>query len=281
VVVLTNGDLRSEWAPEAGMVCASLRDGDDELLGQRGGLAKYRETGSTFGIPLLHPWANRVDLEVDSPRARIDGETGLPIHGLLNGWPEWDVTDVTEASLTARFDFGAHPELLSAFPYPHVIAVKATLDAGGLTIATRVTTTGSGGPMPIAFGWHPYFAVPDGSTVTLPVTKRVLLDDRKLPTGEVEDVEYPPDLPLAEHSFDDGYVKVPVGSSFALNTPGRRLAVHFLRGYNCAQVFAPEGQGLVAFEPMTAPTNALASGDALRRASDFEAVFRVGIRTVP
>src|SRR3954453_3135757 len=180
VVVLTNGSLRAELAPEAGMVCASLRDGDTELLGQRGGLQKYRETGSTFGIPLLHPWANRVDLNVDSPRARIDGETGLPIHGLLNGWPEWDVTDVTAASLTARFDFGAHPELLSAFPYPHVIAVRATLDAAGLTIATRVPSPGSAGPVPIAFGWHPYLNLPEDPRVTLPVHTRVVLDDRKL-----------------------------------------------------------------------------------------------------
>jgi galactose mutarotase-like enzyme len=281
VVVLTNGSLRAEIAPEAGMVCASLKNDGTELLGQRGGLNKYRETGSTFGIPLLHPWANRLDMPIDSPYARIDPETGLPIHGLMNGWPEWDVTDVTPSSVTARFDFGAHAELLSAFPYPHVIAVRMTLDAGGLTIATQVSSTGSAGPMPIAFGWHPYFNLPDDARVTLPVHSRLVLDERKLPTGEVEPVDYPPDMPVAGQAFDDGYIDVPDGARFVLRGAGRELSVDFLRGYHCAQVFLPPGQGLIAFEPMTAPTNALETGTGLRRESDFEAVFRVGIRTLP
>ena len=39
----------------------SLTHRGEELLGQRGGLPAYRERGATFGIPLLHPWANRLD----------------------------------------------------------------------------------------------------------------------------------------------------------------------------------------------------------------------------
>jgi galactose mutarotase-like enzyme len=280
VVVLTNGSLRATFAPEAGMVCASLTDAGVELLGQRGGLVKYRTTGSRCGIPLLHPWANRVDLQVDSPRVRVDGETGLPIHGLLNGWPEWDVTDVTESALSARFDVGAHPELLSAFPYPHVIAVRATLDAAGLTIATHVTATGAGGPVPIAFGWHPYLNLPEEPRVSLPVRTRVVLDGRKLPTGATEPVDFPPEFPL-NHAFDGGFTGVQDGARFVLKGGGRETAVEFLRGYSCAQLFVPEGQGLIAFEPMTAPTNALKTGAGLRRETAFEAVFRVATRTIP
>lgn len=53
-------DLRVAFAPAAGMVGYSLTHRGDELLGQRGGLAAYRESGSSFGIPLLYPWANRL-----------------------------------------------------------------------------------------------------------------------------------------------------------------------------------------------------------------------------
>jgi galactose mutarotase-like enzyme len=161
-----------------------------------------------------------------------------------------------------------------------VISVRATLDPAGLTIATRVTSTGSAGPVPIAFGWHPYFNLPDDGRITLPVHSRLVLDERKLPTGEVERVDYPPDMPVAGQAFDDGYIDVPDGARFVLRGDGRELSVEFLRGYNCAQVFAPPGQRLIAFEPMTAPTNALRTGTGLRRESDFEAVFRVGIRAV-
>ena len=52
--------LEAAFAPGVGMIGCSLRHRGEELLGQRGGLAKYAEAGSTFGIPLLHPWANRL-----------------------------------------------------------------------------------------------------------------------------------------------------------------------------------------------------------------------------
>ena len=38
---------------------------------------------------------------------------------------------------------------------------------------------------------------------------------------------------------------------------GRRIELAFLEGYPYAQVFAPDDDDVIAFEPMTAPTNAL------------------------
>jgi galactose mutarotase-like enzyme len=60
--VLISGDglTRAEFVPGLGMVCCSLSHGGEELLGQRGGLRAYAESGSTMGVPLLHPWANRL-----------------------------------------------------------------------------------------------------------------------------------------------------------------------------------------------------------------------------
>jgi aldose 1-epimerase len=46
--------------PDAGMVGCSLSHRGEEILGQRGGLRTYVAERSTTGIPLLHPWANRV-----------------------------------------------------------------------------------------------------------------------------------------------------------------------------------------------------------------------------
>jgi galactose mutarotase-like enzyme len=36
--------------------------------------------------------------------------------------------------------------------------------------------------------------------------------------------------------------------------------VHFEQGYSAAQIFAPPGEDVVCFEPMTAPTDALSRG---------------------
>ena len=91
-----------------------------ELLGQRGGLEKYKRTGSTFGIPLLHPWANRLDRDIGSPLVRRD-PNGLPIHGVLAASPHWRV--VADDPLTARLSFD-RPEYLEVFPHPHELEVE-------------------------------------------------------------------------------------------------------------------------------------------------------------
>src|SRR3954452_7756022 len=92
-VTLAAGDLEARFAPGAGMVGCSLRDCGEELLGLRGGVEDYLARGQKFGIPLLHPWANRlgawdyevagkaVELDRDSKLLRPD-EHGLPIHGV-------------------------------------------------------------------------------------------------------------------------------------------------------------------------------------------------------
>ena len=48
---------------------------------------------------------------------------------------------------------------------------------------------------------------------------------------------------------------------FALEGGGRRIEVEFEAGYPVAQVYAPPGEDYVCFEPMTAPIDALVSGD--------------------
>ena len=54
-------NVSATFAPGAGMVCCSLRHEGEELLAQNDGLDAYARTGATMGIPLLHPWANRLD----------------------------------------------------------------------------------------------------------------------------------------------------------------------------------------------------------------------------
>jgi galactose mutarotase-like enzyme len=56
--------------------------------------------------------------------------------------------------------------------------------------------------------------------------------------------------------------------------------VTFGPGYPVAQVFAPPGRDLVCFEPMTAPVNALASGQGLRWVAPgaaFRAAFTIAV----
>jgi aldose 1-epimerase len=285
---VTNGDLAATFVPKLGMIGASLTHRGEELLGQRNGLPAYEAKGSTMGIPLLHPWANRlagmhyeaagksVTIDPESPRIKLDGN-GLPIHGLLTASPYWQV-DTTGAGLHARLDFGAHPELLEAFPFPHAIRHDIELTEDALRIATTVEAS-EGQPVPISFGFHPYLALPDTPRdrweIELPVREHLILDDQSIPTGEAEKADEPSG-PLGDRTYDDGYrgVKGP----FVLEGGGRRIEVAFEEGYPYAQVFAPEGQELICFEPMTAPTNALSSGDGLntiQAGESFTAAFSI------
>jgi aldose 1-epimerase len=271
------GGIEAAIVPGADMVVCSLRHRGEELLGQRGGLRDYIEHHSTMGIPLLYPWANRVsrtrfevagrevDLDLASPAPSRD-PAGLPIHGLLSGVSGWRVSERTAdgdgGRLSASFDFAEHPGLTDAFPFPHRLLFEAALHGSTLTITTTVDAA-HGSPVPIAFGYHPYFRLPGLDRadweVEIPVTERLPLDQRMLPTSEPEPVEVAPG-PLGRRTFDDEYVAPRERQPFVLAGPGRLIEVRFGDGYPFAQVYAPADDDVIAFEPMTAPTNALVSG---------------------
>ena len=278
-LIARESDVEAVFAPQIGMIGCSLTHGGEELLGHRGGLARYEATGSTMGIPLLHPWANRlagltytaagrtVRLDPDSPLVRTD-PNGLPIHGVVNASPYWELGGTAAgddaARLSARLDFAAHPELLVAFPFPHAIEIDVALRDATLTIRTTVAAGES--ELPLSYGYHPYLRLPDVPRadwhVEVPLTQRLVLDERMIPTGATEEVE-PFAGPLGERTFDDGYAGATDGTRFALAGGGRRIAVELVDGYRFAQVYAPESEDVICFEPMTAPTNALASGQDL------------------
>jgi aldose 1-epimerase len=292
MIGLRAGDLEATYVPDAGMVCASLRHAGDELLGQRGGLDAYRERGSTFGVPLLHPWANRLsafDVELLGRRMALAGsplvraeEHGLPIHGLLAASTRWRVLEHSGDGLRAALTFD-EPELLQPFPFPHVIELDARLEHDGLVVRTTIRATGDVA-VPLAYGYHPYFAIPGVARehweVSLPVRRRLLLDERGLPSGATEPAE-PFRGPIGDRTWDDCFDDLVPGEPFAVAGGGRRIEVVFGEGYPVAQVFAPPGKELICFEPMTAPTNALVSGDRLRTVAPGEsATAEFAVRVV-
>ncbi|MQA76044.1 MAG: aldose 1-epimerase, partial [Solirubrobacterales bacterium] len=264
---------------------------------QRQGLRAYAAERVTMGIPLLYPWANRltprrfevagreVVLESLSPPLRTDSD-GLPMHGLLAG-AAWDVRrhEATDdgALLEASFDFGAHDELMAAFPFAHEILYEARL--GGPTLTISITVRGAGdGPVPISFGFHPYLRLPDVDRsdweVEIPVAERLLLDERLLPTGEREPVRVAGGR-LGSRTFDDAYTAPGGSTPFVLAGGGRRIELSFREGYRFAQVYAPADDPVIAFEPMTAPTNALVSGGTnlplLAAGDNYRATFSITV----
>jgi aldose 1-epimerase len=184
--------------------------------------------------------------------------------------------------LAARFDFAADDTLLAAFPFAHEIRIEARLEGAQLTLATTVLATGDA-PVPISFGFHPYLRLPGIERrdwlVEIPVREQLRLGPAMLPTGERVPVAIEP-APLGTRTFDDAYVAPPDGAAFAVEGGGRRIELAFEAGYPYAQVFAPPDDPLIAFEPMTAPANALVDGaTALVAPGDrYRAVFTITVR---
>lgn len=296
-VRLEAGELVASVVPGAGLVCASLEHGGEELLGQRAGLGTYVERAKTMGIPLLHPWANRLgafEYAAGGQTVRLDPERqplgldarGLPNHGVPGASLPWEVASAGvegEAATLRGLLAYDREDLLAVFPFPHELAVTYALTPGELRVDTELRPSGPE-PVPVSFGWHPYLTLPglarEAWEVEVPVRRRLVLDERQIPTGAHEPVE-PYAGPLEDRAYDDGYdafTADPV--TFALSGGGRRIELAFGESYTHAQVFAPPGDALIAYEPMTAPADALRTGTGLRwvqPGSAFRAVFSVRV----
>jgi aldose 1-epimerase len=312
-VAIGSPRLRATFVPGAGMLCCSLRHDGEELLAQRDGVRAYAERGATMGIPLLYPWANRlaagsypapsgaVELPRSTPPLKFDANA-LPIHGVLPSCLDWELLDSGASGvagedgdrataydraaagrrLHARLRWEA-PELMAIFPFEHVLELRAHVAGAELVVETSVHA-GPSAAVPVAFGYHPYLTIPGGERgaweVELPVSERLLLDERMVPTGAREPFDRRR-FALADSDWDDAFAGPIEPSIFSVTGVGRRIELQFLHGYSYAQMYAPATQSFVCFEPMTAPANALRSGDGLRSVEPggmFRAAFRISVR---
>ncbi|MEO9176950.1 MAG: aldose 1-epimerase [Gaiellales bacterium] len=294
---LAAGDLEAVVIPSAGMVVASLRLRGEELLGRADALAGWVDGGHTMGIPLLHPWANRlagtryeidgvpIELDPASPLLHRD-DNGLPIHGLLGSCRYWKsvspMANDARAELTAVLDAEDVPGLIESFPFPHRLELALELRPELLSITTTLTARELA--VPIAFGWHPYFQLPQAPRsaweLELPPMRALELDALQLPTGEEHAFEGFR-TPLGTMTLDDGFGSIDSRAELSLSAGPRLITVSFDEGYAFGQVFAPPNQDVVALEPMTAPANALVTGRGLAFAAPGEshsARFSVHVR---
>jgi aldose 1-epimerase len=295
-IALADGDLRAVFVPGAGMIGCSLTHRGEELLVQRGGMDAWRGTGRSFGLPLLHPWANRLrgwryaaagrSVEIDRSRGIVRAdEHDLPIHGALAAAEDWDMTDAgadgQSAWLAASLDYGRRDDRLAVFPFPHRLDLELRLAGDALTITTTIAATGDY-EVPLTFGWHPWLSLPGVPRaeweLAQPARTAVVLDDWHLPTGER--VAAPAErAPLGDRALDT-HSAVPEDARYMLAGGGREIAVEWAGGYRSAQVFAPTSLDVACLEPMMAPVAALSTGEELEVVAPGEratATFRVRV----
>lgn len=296
--------------PTAGCVAVSWVVSGRECLTLPDALPAFLASTRTGGIPLLYPYANRLSTDrfeaagrsVDLTRVpdlKRDGN-GLPIHGLLLRWSRWELEQPSPSELRARIRWGEHPELIAAFPFPHSLLVSWRLGAQDMNavLDVEVQVHADGGcDVPIAFGWHPYFAASafeaaaisaDGDAnrmpcIDLPTARRWALDPAGVPSGGSA-ADFSPPHSERVGAGQDALLELSqqsAGAVAAVRCAGSTTELHLRSGWRFLQVYSPHGVAFAAIEPMTAATNALVTGAPIARAgSIFSAAFTLKHRCI-
>jgi aldose 1-epimerase len=241
---------------------------------------RARDTRGMVGIPFLGPWANRLDEHAfyangrryafDMGIGNVRGE--LPIHGFLTTTDRWRVvevrSDAQSARVTSRLEFYREPAWMKQFPFAHTVEMTHRLAGGVLEVATRITNL-SYEPMPVAVGFHPYFALTDSPrdewTIGVAAKTRWVLAPGKVPTGETEPIErFFPDrraIPLKEYDLDDVFADLERNGTgqAVMSASGKRQRIDVMFGpkFKAAVVFAPRDRGFICFEPMAGITDSM------------------------
>ncbi|GAA2053857.1 aldose 1-epimerase family protein [Williamsia deligens] len=236
---------------------------------------------------VLAPWPNRTA----DGRFTFDGvshqleitetERNNANHGFVRT-VEWALYDASERAVTLGVPIGRH----AGWPFDLTLVVEYALDEDtGLTVTATVTNAGRE-RAPFALGFHTFVragdAPVDDCVLTLPAASTLPLDpERQLPQGDPTPVAGTDrdfragrglagvwlDTPFTDMTAVDGRHE-----STLADPDGDTTVLWTDTGFRWAQVFTADpdhGQGFpgrgraVAVEPMTAPPNALASGDDL------------------
>lgn len=230
---------------------------------------------------VLAPWPNRLG----DGRYEFDGRVGRAaldeperrnaIHGLVR-WMPW--VPVSMAQNMVTLSCRVHPQ--PAYPWFLDLAVSYRIGRQGLTVTTTATNPSTGDRLPFGIGFHPYLTVGvspvDRAHLKVPGRRRLVTDERGLPTGEatVAGTEYdfthgrtlgPTRLDTAYTDLDrDGSGRATV----VLSGPDedRRVSLWVDGGFPYLMVFTADTvdqpgrrRAAVAVEPMTCPPDALRS----------------------
>lgn len=167
-------------------------------------LADFQARPGLNGVPLLAPFANRLDetaFYANGRKYNFDLELGnvrgpIPSTGYVNGSKAWQLVeakaDQRGAWVTCRLEFYKIPLFMAQFPFAHTITMTYRVSEGALEVRTRLDNL-STEPMPVVIGYHPIFELPDGNrddwTVSLDAKTHWIEIPQRLPTGETQPIE--------------------------------------------------------------------------------------------
>jgi aldose 1-epimerase len=236
------------------------------------------------GQPLM-PWPNRIEdgrYRFGDEELQLDlSEPALhnAIHGLVR-FANWTVAEQERARVAMEHVLYAKP----GYPFVLGLRIEYTLSPRGLEVRTSARNLGARAA-PFGMGMHPYLTIGtptvDTTLLTVPGERYLPTDARSLPTGKlaVEGTRY--DFRRAR-GIGEAHIDVAFTSlrrdtdgraRVELRTPdgSRALALWLDESFPFVEIYTgdtlpelPRRRRGLAVEPMSCPSNAFRSGDALR-----------------
>ena len=236
------------------------------------------------GVPLLWPYANRLDEQAfyaNGKKYSFDpgmGNTGtnpIPIHGFLH---EHQSVEAGGSEGRRRVRLGrrrsssssASRAYMKQFPFAHTLTMTYRVQDGALEVHTRIDSL-SDEPMPVAIGFHPYFQLTDSPRedwrLSVGAKTHWLLDPNKLPTGQTQPITAilpnPKNVLVKDVTLDDIFTDLErdaqgratmtlIGKTQQLDVvvgPKFKTILVLSRDNNANRMPAT-ARGTVAFEPM-------------------------------
>lgn len=288
-----------ELPPSGRQVVLSAHGQTAVVVETGGGIRDYRVDGrpvldgyaedemctAARGLPLV-PWPNRLH----DGRYTFDGQEhelplderdkGNALHGLAR-YLSWTPVAVQDDRVTMAVTIWPRPQ----WPFTLSVSAEYVLGPDGLVVTTVAENSG-GSDAPYACGWHPYLTVGtdriDEAELHLPARSYLPTDEDQIPTGKVEvagtDYDFRSARPVGAVPIDHAYTDLARGADglarLTLRNPadGREVdlwadgAYHYLEVFTGETVPQPERRrGGLGVEPMTAPPNALQTGEDVVR----------------
>ena len=258
-------------------------NGQDVLRWPYASIDEFKARPSLSGIPLLAPWANRLDEQAfyaNGKRYAFDMALGnvrgaIPIHGFLQTTDRWQVVDIERRRAIGVGDEPAR--VLSPPGVDEAVAVRAhhrdhaSSARAACSKSPSRSQTSSAEPMPVAIGFHPYFQLTDSTrddwTIAVGARTRLAARRQQAPDRGTRADRTAVSEPerrrrSGTHDLDDVFgdlVRDGQGRA-TMSVTGKRSGStsRWDQTIESVVIYAPAWDGtFICFEPMAAITNAL------------------------
>lgn len=202
--------------------------------------------GHEGGMPLCFPVVGRTA-----------GQYNLPIHGILSD-ASYHFLDITAETLT--FQLSSCEATEAVYPFAFVLTIAYTLTETALCCEVLVKNIDDR-PMPVAFGFHPYFFVPDKNNTLLDYApEKRFYYDKSLThiAGEKPCTAMP--ISCAEPVLNEQLTQVKPGSVSRLRyLEGHTIAMQCANewAFSYVQLYTEKDKPFFCVEPWTSYPNAI------------------------